>query len=302
MKLFKPSKKTFILGFFFGFISLTLNGQSFLNFTHENDIFFSDNYYTSGIFLRYGEQVETDVFNSLKTYRLFELGQEIYTPDNTTSIDYRDYDYPFGGWLYLKYTAQKEIKENTQIEYGIQMGVTGDWSMARWLQNTLHRNFFGMKVNSWEHQIPESIHVNVFAGRFDQIKILNRVWLLNNLYSCFGTQRIALGNRVGINIGNGFVLPLGENRLFFHNNKIGAYFGANTTFVLYDHMLSGSLYENNARFTAKSIPFRVIFEAGVTLQGSNWKAMLLYNQRSRDTSFQPIKRFNYLTMSLSYLF
>ena len=76
----------------------------------ENDLYFlTDEYYSSGIFIERGKVIEKD---SIKKFKIWELGQEIYTPSDTDSKDFQNYDYPFGGWTFLKYILQIEKKNN----------------------------------------------------------------------------------------------------------------------------------------------------------------------------------------------
>ena len=74
----------------FLFLSVLLCGQLFslhaqsryFNLNVDNDLFFvTDYYYSSGIFLQYGRELKTeDEEDVQRQFRLWELGQEIYTP------------------------------------------------------------------------------------------------------------------------------------------------------------------------------------------------------------------------------
>jgi hypothetical protein len=67
----------------------------YFNLNVDNDLFFiTDYFYSSGIFLQYGKEILTEEKDSLRKFRLFELGQEIYTPSDRYSIDPQEYDYP----------------------------------------------------------------------------------------------------------------------------------------------------------------------------------------------------------------
>ena len=80
----------------FAISNLSIAQSSYLNLDVENDLYFlTDEYYSSGIFIEVGKVVEKD---SIKKFKIWELGQEIYTPSETDSKDFQNYDYPFGGW------------------------------------------------------------------------------------------------------------------------------------------------------------------------------------------------------------
>ena len=79
--------------FIFLVSNLTIAQTSYLNLDVENDLYFlTDEYYSSGIFIEIGKVVEKD---SIKKFKFWELGQEIYTPSDTDSKNFQDYDYPF---------------------------------------------------------------------------------------------------------------------------------------------------------------------------------------------------------------
>mgnify|MGYP001362015961 FL=1 len=100
----KPIISPFKFLFIFVISNLTLAQSSYLNLDVENDLYFlTDEYYSSGIFIEVGKVVEKD---SIKKFKIWELGQEIYTPSETDSKDFQNYDYPFGGWTFLKYILQ----------------------------------------------------------------------------------------------------------------------------------------------------------------------------------------------------
>ena len=89
--------------------SLTVAQSNYLNLDVENDLYFlTDQYYSSGIFIETSKLFENDSIKKIKT---LELGQEIYTPSDTDSKDFQNYDYPFGGWTFLKYILQIEKKK-----------------------------------------------------------------------------------------------------------------------------------------------------------------------------------------------
>ncbi len=150
---------------------------------------------------------------------MFELGQEIYTPSDRYSTDTNEYDYPYGGWSYVSFSQQKEIRDNKQYEIGAQLGVTGEWSLARWMQNTYHRNVLGLPNNAWVDQLPEAVHINLFGQYFYQKQWGRYLRYVQQSAAVLGTQRIDLGQRMGLNIGSGNVFGLGANGLY--NQQMG---------------------------------------------------------------------------------
>ena len=85
------------------------NAQRYINLSVDNDLYFSrDWYYSSGIFVSTGKLkiAEDQEERFPKTYVHWTLGQEIYTPSRRYTTDVSQFDYPFGGWLYLEHTIE----------------------------------------------------------------------------------------------------------------------------------------------------------------------------------------------------
>ena len=296
----------------FLFFSVVLFGQLFslhaqsryFNLNVDNDLFFvTDYYYSSGIFLQYGRELKTeDEEDAQRQFRLWELGQEIYTPSNRFATDVRLYDYPYGGWTYLKHSRQKEISTKKQYELGLQLGVTGDWSIARWMQNTYHTTVLNLPENAWVDQMPEAVHFNLFGQYFAQRSLGKYLYFMQQWYSTLGTQRMDVGGRFGLNIGSGHYFGLGANTLYNQSQGDAFYVGVNTRYVAHDYMLTGSLFNDKASFTAENVPFRYEVEVGFALQKERWKFFFMYKNRSRDNGLQPEEGHHLMNITLSRFF
>jgi len=266
--------------------------------------FLDDHYYSSGIFLQYGKINEStekasNTFNK-KSYSLWELGQKIYNPSARFSKDILEYDYPYGGWLYVQYSKQKKLTENSNWQWGLQLGFTGEASLAHWLQNKYHKVFLNISEMSWTDQVPQSFHLNFLFNYFKKYKINSAMKVNTEVFSMFGTQKTGLGLRAGLVFGDSFVLPLGGNYLFDQNKGDGLYFGIKTDYLIHDYMISGSFLNQNAPFTLPSIPFRTTIESGFSYHSKEWKFLIMYNQSSRDNSIQPRKNHRFLNITITH--
>lgn len=286
------------------FLGQTLKAQTqFFTLEIDNDLLFiTDYYYSSGIFLRYGKELPPTTEEALLSYRLLELGQEIYTPSDRFSTDTAEYDYPYGGWTYIAYTHQKQRSAYSQIEYGLQLGITGDESLARWMQNTYHTTVLGLPENAWIDQVPTTIHVNTYARYYRQYPLNEHFFISTQWASKLGTQRIDVSSRVGLNIGGSNVLGLGTNPLFKVMPSDGFYLGIRTGYIFHDYMLSGSLFNDKAPFTAPIVPFRIELETGLTYTTPKWKLLILYRNRSRDNELQQKKAHHLMTLGITRFF
>lgn len=274
----------------------------FFSFNIDNDLYFlSDYYYSSGIFFQWGKKKETTK-DSLSRYRLWELGQEMYTPSDRYSENTADYDYPYGGWSFVKYTQWREHTPNAQYLYGIQVGVTGDWSLARWMQNNYHKTVLGLPFNAWVDQQPEALHVNLLSAYFYQKPLSQFLTFESQFYSRLGTQRIDVGSRLGFNLGRTSVLNKGDNPYSGNTFGEGIYLGVNASYVAHDYMLSGSMFNDEAPFVVENNQQRLIIEAGFARRTPAWKLLMLFSSRSKDTPVQNKKNHLYLNFTISRLF
>ena len=204
--------------------NLAIAQSSYLNLDVENDLYFlTDEYYSSGIFIERGKVIEKD---SIKKFKIWELGQEIYTPSDTDSKDFQNYDYPFGGWTFLKYILQIEKKNNGFFEYGFQFGLTGEWSLADRVQNFYHKKIINADIPTWEAQIPKALHLNIFTSYYFQTEIIPKIFMYRKFKAILGTQRIAIETNFGLNYGINVNDKI-SNPLNVNSGRLGIYFGLN---------------------------------------------------------------------------
>ena len=166
--------KILLKNLFFIFIFIGLGNsfsQEFFGVGVDNDLYFlDDHYYSNGIFLKYGKlKTSSDSINT--KYIFWELGQKIFNPSKRFTKAVEEYDYPYGGWLYLKFSKQTILKNNSFFQWGIQTGYTGDGSLARQLQNTYHKIFLKIEEMPWTDQMPASFHVNFLLDYFKSYKL-----------------------------------------------------------------------------------------------------------------------------------
>ncbi|MFL2600467.1 MAG: lipid A-modifier LpxR family protein [Flavobacteriaceae bacterium] len=285
---------------FFIFIFIGLGNsfsQEFFGVGVDNDLYFlDDHYYSNGIFLKYGKSKTSP--DSIKTkYIFWELGQKIFNPSKRFTKAVEEYDYPYGGWLYLKFSKQTILKNNSFLQWGIQTGLTGDGSLARQLQNTYHKIFLKIEEMPWTDQMPASFHVNFLLDYFKSYKLNSAMKFKTHFFSSAGTQRSSIGLGSGLIFGNSFVLPILENYLFDQKKGDGVYIGIKSEYIFHDYMISGSLFNDNAPFTLQSIPFRTVIEFGFSFHSRKWKFLIMYNQSSRHNLSQPRKGHRYLNIS-----
>jgi len=199
----------------------------------ENDFFGgTDQYYTSGAKIGWSSANLQNLSDSpyarpfLKAFDLlpginekvyqknllFCLGQNIYTPKDTTSTALVPNERPYAGWLYLGVGVAWKTAEvrNTLV---LDVGVVGPWSYAKETQRAIHDALGQTHPNGWANQLHNELGITGVFLRDWRLPIhARRVGLNCELLPHAG---VAVGNvqtyanvggelRMGINLPDDF--------------------------------------------------------------------------------------------------
>jgi len=300
-------KKIFFYTFLLGCLQF-ISGQKYARLSVDNDLYFlTDRYYSSGIFLSYGYKKikQVDELDSLdnSTYVHWHLGQEVYTPARLQTRDLSKLDYPFGGWLFIERKVHKYLNKNTAYAWGIQIGTTGDESLAPWMQNFYHLNFLKLPRVTWEAAMPQEIHLNLNVNMKKKFMLEEKFYFLSDFFSSLGTQKTTIGAQFGFFMGK-------TNRFSFMGNPLKSkgdnglsfYIGSRQEYRFHDYMISGSLFNDNANFTLPSRKYRSSFQFGASLNNDKWEILAMISNTSRDNENQLFFRHTYLNISISKYF
>ncbi len=217
-------------------ISFMTYSDSF-DFFHDNDIFITDEYYTSGFEFKYRHDSTKEENN----YYNFILGQKFYTPSNITEIETDKYDRPYAAWLYLGYEKEK-IENRKEKIYGFQMGITGPNALGEFLQGTMHE-IIGEEIPSgWKTQIEEIIGLQYYYSLKDEVfgKEEN-----GNFISRQNHYVLELGN-IFVNGKYGKIFLIGNKTPFEKSQRelnYYFYFEPQIQLTLYDATLKGRIYD-----------------------------------------------------------
>jgi len=297
-------KKIFFYTFLLGCLQF-ISGQKYVRLSVDNDLYFlTDRYYSSGIFLSYGYKKikQVDELDSLdnSTYVHWHLGQEVYTPARLQTKDLSKLDYPFGGWLFIEREVHKYLNKNTAYAWGIQIGTTGDESLAPWMQNFYHLNFLKLPRVTWEAAMPQEIHLNINVNMKKKFILEEKFYFLSDFFSSLGTQKTTIGAQFGFFMGK-------TNRFSFMGNPLKSkgdnglsfYIGSRQEYRFHDYMISGSLFNDSANFTLPSRKYRSSFQFGASLNKDKWEILAMISNTSRDNENQLFFRHTYLNISIS---
>lgn len=255
-------------------------GPSF-TIIEENDLFIkTDRHYTQGLKIDYlmgdghAPRWATNLFSKIpalsyepKTYRVgYEIGQNIYTPENIDLATPNPLDRPYGGWLYGGMALQRRgfttggwwTMENLQLD----LGIIGPESLADKAQTWVHEIRGFNLPQGWAHQLKTEPGV---ALRYE------RQWLYRwGHEGGFGFDvipdaGISLGNtltaaqigstfRAGYNLPNDFGIQNADSFTVTsggvspsRKHYFGAYVfgGAEGRAVAYDTFLDGNMFRSS---------------------------------------------------------
>lgn len=221
----------------------------------------SDRHYTQGARIRYRSSDTATPGWLLKTSHAipawgfeisatkfgFEVGQEIYTPENLDESQPLLDDQPYAGWLYGAMMLQRRGPGPAAIpvleELRLDLGVIGPESQAEHTQKAWH----GRDPSGWHHQLETECG---FALRYERAYLLRArsqsQWaadLIPQLDASAGNVDIHFGmgamTRLGYNIPNHFEAPGKKTE-----KKFGAYLfgGCGGRVVLRNMFLDGNTW------------------------------------------------------------
>ena len=273
--------------------------QNQINLDVDNDLYFDsrDMYYSSGIFVSFSSLKNTDdkIF-----FNHFKIGQLIYTPSSRYEINPNLYDYPYSGYLFLELSKQKQISKNSSFTFGGNIGITGDASLAKGMQNLYHDLVLDLPNLAWNSQMPQELQINLVANYFKGFKIEDNVNITTKLYSKIGTYQIMTGVNFGLLIGDINWTGFSDNLINNFKNKLSFYLGTHQEYYFHDYKLEGSLFNEDAPLTMTSNKYRNTIEVGLKKKFRNLQILTTFNSMSKDTEKQRTSRHPFLKISLSY--
>ena len=235
-----------------------------------------------------------------KSLNKLKIGQLIYTPSMRYESNPNKYDYPYSGYLYLEYQKQKKLTSFSSYSFGGQIGITGDASLAKGMQNLYHDLVLNLPHLKWESQMPQELQLNFSASYFKGFSIKDNISITSELYSRLGTYQIMSGLELGLFIGDLSWFRFSDNFIINDDSKFSFFIGTKQEYFLHDYKLEGSLLNDKAKLVMESINFRNIFLVGLKKNFKDLQILTSYNSMSKDTNNQRTKRHPFLKISLTY--
>lgn len=289
---------------FFGLIQ----AQRYVGISVDNDLYFGiDRYYSSGIFLEYGKILKLNK-DSLKIDQAiishhWTLGQEINTPSFRETEELSKMDYPYNGWLFLRFTEDHFKRPNFGVGWGILIGTSGaEASLAKTMQNNYHKYILNLEELSWAYSIPQKFHLNFQATIRWGIPIENNLKFVQESKLHLGTFRTRASSRIGLQLGNLEGLPFFGNRVEYIKSGTALFLGKVFYYNYNDYSLTGNLVTPNTPFDFEANDFVNNLQAGIIFYSKMWSVRFLVNSISKKLVSQRYNRHPYLNMTLIKIF
>lgn len=222
-----------------------------LELRHDNDFFLlTDRYYSSGLYLTY-RVVPKKLFLKNGDEQLnFRIGQEVYTPSQTQSVESSLFDRPYAGFtgLLSNWTV---TDNNSLINVGFLIGLAGNNSGAGGFQRWYHRAIAISDSPLWVDELNNTLHLNLYAGYTKEWVFYENpfgVWFAISPKLAVGSRDIFGEGEAVVHFGrrNSIGESIAYNRI--GNNSREIYFAFRLAYrqVLYNGLIEGNLFGNDS--------------------------------------------------------
>jgi hypothetical protein len=301
------------------------------SFRMENDIYFSDRYYTNGVKMSYTQsgddfltsRLQFAVLKSIfgddaQTYQSVSIGQKMCVSSDINIPNPPDGDRPYAGWLYASFGSHL-ARENSLDSLTVSLGIVGPHSFAEQTQKFWHSLWDVDKPMGWHNQIEDEFG---FIISYEHNERFLRRQLTEDFSSdVIGTLGADLGNVITQGIVRaiwrfGFNLPYS-----FSANRIDSsdandvlwrptdaspdwhcfmYAGGSAKFVGYDITLDGNTYRDSYSVASKWLVGEAI--AGISTRYKNIQADLNWTLRSSEYHNQKHSPHMFWTLAVKVFF
>jgi len=285
-----------------------------------------DKYYSSGIYLSYRRNLDSESFWFRKFNKKEQLAKAIieysfehrfFTPSDIKKTNPRLIDRPFAGWIDLAIGLNLYYKKNSLLRIKYDLGLLGPGTKAEELQVWFH-GVFGMKEpRGWKYQINNTLATNVNLSYSKQVFISS-----NNNFE-ISTESSLQAGTIRNNVRSGLAFRFGDfgdftNSLFTKSNigqervdiksmpkgkrvqEVYLFYRINMEYVVHNATIDGNIIGTKSAFTKTSLPWVLHQEIGVGRAGRLFDFLFSIHFRSKEIVDN--KKHQYITIGLNQRF
>ncbi len=281
----------------------------------ENDIFFSDRYYTNGIKFQYSES-GSDWWATMPQFGLLDLlpwtegtqkiqgaafGQNMYVNSNINIPNPSPSDHPYSGFLYVGAAAHAVSKDRAD-SFAINLGIVGPESFAEQTQKIYHSIIGADNPLGWHTQLGDEPAAVLSYNHAERLFRINPLPLEDFSCDFIGSGQINAGNaltdgrikglfRFGFNLPYTFDVSridysMASEAAWYDSSKPAPkwhcfmFMAATARFVAYDISLDGNTYRHSRGVDSRPIVGE--FMVGISSRYDFIQADLIWTARTQD--------------------
>lgn len=277
-----------------------------LELRHDNDfILLSDRYYSSGLFLTFRKLLSKGILKNNTEQLEFTIGQEVYTPSQTQSMNSVSFDRPYAGFAGLRTSWSFSSHANQLYKADVLIGIAGLNSGAGGFQRWYHKAIAISDSPLWIDELNNSFHLNAYFSYVKEWKIAPepfgvRFAIKPNL--ALGSRDIYIEPETIFYFGrrNEVGRSIAYNRLGSTDREIYFALRASYRSVFFNGLIEGNLFGDNSpivRETSNSM-FRFGFDFYHRFERNDYKFGVIYNSNETEQS----KKHKYIMLSYALSF
>jgi len=240
------------------------------------------------------------------------IGQNIYTPDDTSRVDLIPEDRPYAGILFLAFGIHS-ISSRRMDTLELNLGIVGPHSYAEQMQKFVHRLVNSDRPEGWHNQLKDELALQAVYERkwkliqpksgsrfgFDLIPHLGGG--LGNVYIYAGTGiQMRFGWNLPGDFGAKIIRPGGDSSVSFRRSgRFGVHFFAavDGKAVLRNIFLDGNTFQDSHRVDKRPFTLDILLGMGLRVGRFNFSYAYVYWTKKFKTE---TKRQVFGSLNLSY--
>jgi len=256
-----------------------------------------------------------DSADALETRVSLSIGQNIYTPEDTTAVQWVPDDRPYAGWLYLGFGLEANQGSKRCDKFGLEIGMIGPDSFAEDTQRFWHSLFALDVPKGWNNQLNNEPGLVLFYEQIRRYEVQDLVLGLNfdllpnaggSLGNVFTYAEAGLALRLGSDLTRDFgpprIRPGLPGSSYFRPKKGFLWYvfaGFQGRAVLQNIFLDGNTFTDSHSVEKK--PFVGDIQAGIVAQWDSFRITYTQVLRSKEFDDQDVSDI-FGSLSLSYHF